>query len=403
MAILSRVGLDDPVAGFADGGARRRRGPARHRHLRRRAGVVGVRAQRREPWATSTSSTSCAGWPGCAPTSRPTAASRSAAWRCAATSTWRPRTSTCGAPPRSRASTHVTPEERAAVGELEALGPARRVPRAVPRRPRACSAGGTTGPGNFHKHRGMRIDLVLLSSRPGRPGRAGPSSTATPARARSRATTRPLFVDVAGPGRRLSRCRVRPEVATHDVASTSDLTRARSPPAPDGGPDPADLTGPAGPGSAEWPRLLHEFATAPPSPRRAELHRTGHALRRIVHRLHGSPAPADELAAAADELERLADRLDAFPKRSVYEGFGESTLAGRDPHAFFDHSPMLGRANPLAPPISSCGPTDDVLRGRAHVRVGLRGPARLRARRVRGRRVRRGAGLGPVARRAARA
>ena len=77
----------------------------------------------------------------------------------------------------------------------------------------------------------------------------------------------------------------------------------------------------------------------------------GQALRRILHRVHGSPAPDDELEAAADELERLADQLDAFPNRSLYEGFGESPLAGSDPHAFFDHSPMLGRANPLAPPI----------------------------------------------------
>ncbi len=145
------------------------------------------------------------------------------------------------------------------------------------------------------------------------------------------------------------------------------------PPEPTGGPDPAALTGPAGPGSAEWPRLLHEFATAPPSPRRAEMHRMGEALRRIVHRVHGSPAPDDELAAAADELERLADRLDAFPNASVYEGFGESPLAGRDPHAFFDHSPMLGRANPLAPPLDLWA-EDDVLRGRATFGSAYEGP-----------------------------
>jgi acyl-coenzyme A thioesterase PaaI-like protein len=106
-----------------------------------------------------------------------------------------------------------------------------------------------------------------------------------------------------------------------------------------------------GPGSPGWPEFLSDLAMAPASPRRAELHRTGAALRHILDRLHGSPAPASELAAVADELERLAERLDAFPGGSLYEGFAESTLAGTDPHAFFDHSPMLGRANPLAPPI----------------------------------------------------
>jgi acyl-coenzyme A thioesterase PaaI-like protein len=69
-----------------------------------------------------------------------------------------------------------------------------------------------------------------------------------------------------------------------------------------------------------WPDLLNEFRSEPPSPRRRELHRTGEALRRIVHRLHASPAPDAELAAAADELERLAARLDAFPNGAAYEG-----------------------------------------------------------------------------------
>lgn len=107
-----------------------------------------------------------------------------------------------------------------------------------------------------------------------------------------------------------------------------------------------------GPSGADWGERLRQFAAEPPSPRRAELHRTGDALRKIVHRLHGSDAPVAELAAVAVELEGLAARLDAFPGGSLYEGFSESTLAGRDPHAFFDHSPMLGRANPLAPPLT---------------------------------------------------
>jgi acyl-coenzyme A thioesterase PaaI-like protein len=134
-------------------------------------------------------------------------------------------------------------------------------------------------------------------------------------------------------------------------------------------------TGPefAAPGSATWPDFLNEAATADPSPRRAEMHRMGDALRRIVHRLHGSPAPDDELAAAADELEQLADRLDAFPGGSLYEGFSEAPLAGRDPHAFFDHSPMLGRANPLAPPIELWG-DGDVMRGRATFGAAYEGP-----------------------------
>lgn len=128
------------------------------------------------------------------------------------------------------------------------------------------------------------------------------------------------------------------------------------------------------PGSPEWLDNLREYAAAEPSPRRAELHRTGIALRRMVHRLHGSRAEARELAAAADELERLADRLDdGLPVGSMYEGFGESPLAGRDPHAFFDHSPMLGRANPLAPPLELWG-EDGLMRGRVRFGAAYEGP-----------------------------
>jgi acyl-coenzyme A thioesterase PaaI-like protein len=136
---------------------------------------------------------------------------------------------------------------------------------------------------------------------------------------------------------------------------------------------PAEPTGFVGPGSPEWPDWLRRSAAAPVSPRRAELHRMGDALRRIIDRLHGSPAPDEELAAAADALERLADRLDAFPGGSLYEGFSESPLAGRDPHAFFDHSPMLGRANPLAPPIELWA-DDDVMRGRVTFGSAYEGP-----------------------------
>lgn len=142
------------------------------------------------------------------------------------------------------------------------------------------------------------------------------------------------------------------------------------PSAPDAGDEPGGL---AAPGSSSWPEYLHEFATAEPSPRRTELHRTGDALRRIIGRLHGSPAPAGELASAADELERLADRLEAFPGGSIYEGFAESPLAGSDPHAFFDHSPMLGRANPLAPPVE-LWVEDDVMRGKVTFGAAYEGP-----------------------------
>ena len=55
--------------------------------------------------------------------------------------------------------THVTPQERAAVDELEAWGPGR-VPGAVPGR-EGLFTWWDYRAGNFHNHKGMRIDLVL--------------------------------------------------------------------------------------------------------------------------------------------------------------------------------------------------------------------------------------------------
>jgi acyl-coenzyme A thioesterase PaaI-like protein len=84
--------------------------------------------------------------------------------------------------------------------------------------------------------------------------------------------------------------------------------------------------------------------------RQREARRLGEAMRLVVERLVNTSAPAEELAEAADQLEGIAAVLDPYPRGRSYDGFAESANAG-NPHAFFDWSPLLGRANPLAPPI----------------------------------------------------
>jgi acyl-coenzyme A thioesterase PaaI-like protein len=74
------------------------------------------------------------------------------------------------------------------------------------------------------------------------------------------------------------------------------------------------------------------------------------AMREVIGRLVQSIAPEGELRAAADALERYAERLAGHPRLKRYEGYAESANAG-DVGAFFDQSPMIGLANPLAPPI----------------------------------------------------
>jgi acyl-coenzyme A thioesterase PaaI-like protein len=78
--------------------------------------------------------------------------------------------------------------------------------------------------------------------------------------------------------------------------------------------------------------------------------RLADAMRLVIERLVPSNAPEEELRRAADALERYADQLRAHPRLRYVHGFGESATAG-DVGAFFDQSPMIGLANPLAPPI----------------------------------------------------
>lgn len=96
----------------------------------------------------------------------------------------------------------------------------------------------------------------------------------------------------------------------------------------------------------------------------AQKRRLADAMRLVIERLVPSNAPADELRAAADGLELYAEALRGHPRLRDARLFGESANAG-DVGAFFDQSPMIGLANPLAPPIT-IGRKDD---RSAHARV----------------------------------
>lgn len=92
--------------------------------------------------------------------------------------------------------------------------------------------------------------------------------------------------------------------------------------------------------------------TGPPGevpPQRGRVHRLAEATRRLIHATPGTDADEQTLWKAAAAVESAADELERFETRSMH-GFGEAANSG-DPHGFFDQSPMLGRANPLAPPL----------------------------------------------------
>jgi len=115
-----------------------------------------------------------------------------------------------------------------------------------------------------------------------------------------------------------------------------------------------------------------QVSQAPATGRRAEAHRLANAMRRVIDHLVQVAAPEQDLASAADALERYAKRLAKYPVSRAYEGFAESANAG-DPHAFFDHSPLIGIANPLAPPIR-LAVLGNKVEGRATFGVAYEGP-----------------------------
>ena len=88
--------------------------------------------------------------------------------------------------------------------------------------------------------------------------------------------------------------------------------------------------------------------------------RLAEAMRVVIERLITSDAPAAELEAAAERLEDYGAHLASHPRRQRYLGFSEAAVADaetEDPEtanagSHFDMSPLIGRSNPLAPPIT---------------------------------------------------
>jgi acyl-coenzyme A thioesterase PaaI-like protein len=80
------------------------------------------------------------------------------------------------------------------------------------------------------------------------------------------------------------------------------------------------------------------------------------AVRVLIHRMVASAAPVEVFEGVAEELRAVAERFEPYPKEYLFVGVRESALAdagevGSDYEGPFDLSPLMGRANPLAPPL----------------------------------------------------
>lgn len=110
------------------------------------------------------------------------------------------------------------------------------------------------------------------------------------------------------------------------------------------------------------------------TPRHLEMRRLADATRKVIEHLMSTGAPEGALSAAADALESIAGDLDEYPHGSIYEGFAEAANSGTSPQAgFYDHSPLIGKANPLASPIEIAIEGDKVI-GTATFGTAYEGP-----------------------------
>lgn len=98
----------------------------------------------------------------------------------------------------------------------------------------------------------------------------------------------------------------------------------------------------------------------------------GEALRRVIDRLTGTSAPPEVLREAVGRLAAVEELLK--PHRSVrrYAGASEGSGLGHG-RAFFDWSPLLGLANPLAPPMRVSVEGHQVV-GRVRFGIAYEGP-----------------------------
>lgn len=142
---------------------------------------------------------------------------------------------------------------------------------------------------------------------------------------------------------------------------------------PEPGPD---ATVPEGDDSGSRPSLYGRWQAPPPekmTERRVGMRNLAESMRTIIDRMVATNAPTESIREVADQLEQIARRFDTWPHGSIYEGFAEAANAGGDPHGMFEHSPFIGRANPLAPPIE-LRDTGGAVEGRVRFGSAYEGP-----------------------------
>ncbi len=75
------------------------------------------------------------------------------------------------------------------------------------------------------------------------------------------------------------------------------------------------------------------------------------SIRQLMDCLCATDAPEEELLAIAAQVQESAERFQDQPRMTQLPGVAEGSLAG-GMEMFMDRSPVVGRSNPLAPPVA---------------------------------------------------
>ena len=75
------------------------------------------------------------------------------------------------------------------------------------------------------------------------------------------------------------------------------------------------------------------------------------SVRQLMDCLCATDAPEEELLAIAAQVQQSAERFQVQPRMTNLPGVAEGSLAG-GMEMFMDRSPLVGRSNPLAPPVT---------------------------------------------------
>jgi acyl-coenzyme A thioesterase PaaI-like protein len=128
------------------------------------------------------------------------------------------------------------------------------------------------------------------------------------------------------------------------------------------------------PGDAQREFVLRRWLpdATPPEGQVVALRRLADELRRMITLIVDTDASEEMLLSAAEAARQFNDRLAAIPGNRKHFGYAESSNAG-SVRAFFDDSPMMGRSNPLAPPLN-LRVEDGMVRGTAVFGRAYEGP-----------------------------